>query len=186
MKKLIAIIILSLLCYSAEARNLMVVGGGVPVAGGGGPDVYYGPSSTTASGWLQPYPRGSAITISQGGTITKLRVYIAEKDETATAVKIALYNSNASTLLSSGGTISSFAVPGWHEITLGSGVAVNTSDVVVVLCMHNADGIKYGNSTAAGGYWVEGGVTYAAFPAASYSLSSDDEGRLWSVQVYVD
>jgi hypothetical protein len=34
MKKLISILILCLACYSAVARNLMVVGGGVPVAGG--------------------------------------------------------------------------------------------------------------------------------------------------------
>jgi hypothetical protein len=37
MKKLIAIWIISFICYSAEARNLMVVGGGVPAAGGASP-----------------------------------------------------------------------------------------------------------------------------------------------------
>jgi hypothetical protein len=36
MKKLISIIALCLICYSADARNLMVVGGGVPVAGATG------------------------------------------------------------------------------------------------------------------------------------------------------
>jgi hypothetical protein len=62
MKKLIAILIISLLCYSAEARNLMVVGGGVPVEGGSSlvkTDSFTGDENPLSTNWSTAYGEGS-------------------------------------------------------------------------------------------------------------------------------
>ena len=171
--------------YSAEASNLMVVGGGVPVAGGDGPNAWYGVTYSVATGNLNnTTAQVQSVSVTTGGSATKLRAYVTEQQATPMYIKIAIYNDAGTTLLGSC-TTAAITDNQYNECTLGTPVAVTTGTRYRLgyLSSDSFSGGKGSGNTAYGFY--QGSLTYAAFPPATLS-TTDVADEDWCVGVYVD
>lgn len=154
------------------------------VAAAGGPDTYY--YSTAAddadTGW-ESNAYGSPITCTSAGSLTKIGVYLVNYN-TATEMKIALYNQARDTLLSSGGS----AAPGtaqWIDITLASAISVTAGQVVFVCWLANGS-MKMRKDTDGGTSFYKTSLVYADYPPASLASVSGFDGETFSARVYVD
>jgi hypothetical protein len=154
-----------------------------PAPPAGGPDAWYGPTPTNNS-YESAAVLCEKITITTGGSLTKVGVYIVDKG--TADIKLALYDSTGATLLSSGGVIAnaSITTPGYNDYTLGTPVTV-TNGQVVLACFRMSAEVQHSiGADAAGAGYYKTDITYAAFPEATISL--EDSGRHNILRVYVD
>ena len=153
--------------------------------GGGGPDAWY-PTSAPCS-WSESNEQGAAlceqITVGATGSLTKVSVYIVDKG--SADIKIALYNSDGTSLLSSGGSIPNASISNgaYNEITLGTPVAVTASDIVMV-CFRMSATVTYKKCDAATDAGRYASVTYALFPQST--INDEDSDAHCDVRLYVD
>jgi len=166
--------------------NVGIVGGSVPAAGGGGgPDAWYDLAafSSGSSWWNNTTSAIASISVTTGGTATKLRAYVYDEDG-GTAFKIALYNADGSSLLGSC-TVATVTTGAWNECTLSSGVAVTSATRYRVAVLSNAN-LNWGKGSGNSAYgFYAGGQTYSSFPPATMtSTDAADEDHCFGI--YVD
>lgn len=164
----------------------------ITAGGGGGPDVWYYPggltdtdftSGPTGAGYTPHlYAYGAAITVTTGGSCTKLRVR-GIQDGSAPTVKISLFDASYNRLSSATADTVVVTTAGWYEVTLASPVTVSSSTTynVVVSASNGNLGIYY--NTGGDGHGTS--VAYASFPPASLSPSTEG-GTRFGVAMYVD
>jgi hypothetical protein len=188
-KKHLFIILLCLLPTLGWAEDRLALTTAIHSAAGfgaaapaGGPDAWYGPTVTGVAN-ESGVALCEQITIGAGGSLTKISLYIDDKQ--SADIKIALYNSDGSALLSAGGTIANASLvnESFNDYTLGTPVAVNTNDVVMV-CFRMSATVGYGKDDAATDAGRYASVTYAAFPAAT--ITDEDADAHIKLRVYVD
>jgi hypothetical protein len=184
-KSILIIVILSIaaLCFAGPLQEMhkRVIAGST-VASGGGPDVWYGPTVSSSS-YESSATLCENITILQGGDVTYLSARITDKG--AANIKLALYNSSGSSLLSSGGSISNASIvdDSYNDLSI-SPVSVDTNDIVKV-CLLMSGEIGYSKENYAGddGRYASG-ISYANFPEAT--ISDNDADAHIGLRIYVD
>lgn len=169
MKKTLLSFLIVLLCFSfADAQIISIA---KKKAGGGGGS-WYGPDQT----WSESHESGAAlceqIAVSSTGSLSKAAFWIEDKG--SADVKIALYNGDGSSRLSSGCTVTNANITNGAWLTCEiTGVNVTASDTVMAcirmsaeVYYHKADG-----TTDSGRY---ASVTYATFPATTITDEDSD------------
>jgi hypothetical protein len=190
MKKLIAILILSLACYSAEARNLMVVGGVVPVAGGAGTWYYNGGSDSYANTGSEgnTVAIGGVIDLSGigvGKNATKVSVNLGSVG-TSTECIVALFSDNTTNWLSVQNGVVSAPTTGWNDVTITTTAltASATGYSVAAIC-NGTWGPKQDTRVCTGCYYWAEGQTYGNWtPVSIEVIYGDNEAK--GVRVWVE
>lgn len=186
MKRLTVILcVLALLGMAvAQARTIMVVGGGQAAAAVG--QWYYYDGTSTEPAWNETagfggssYYLGDTITGVSGKSITKLSFNFSGKDANTDGCKVAAYNADGSTLLGSAEVLyANITADGWTDVTVSS-FTPSGNIVVAVQC---EDLVTFRRYSGADGWW--GNTTsYAAFPEASITMNTDSS-KAWAVRAW--
>jgi hypothetical protein len=180
MKKLLILLILIFTPFLADARGLMMMGGGVAAATPAGAWLYNGGSDD--------YPNSGeeGNTYAVGGvsgtkSCTKVSVKLTSVG-TSTACKVALYISadGIDYTVVYGGTVASPAT-GWNDVTLTSS-SITSASIVSVMAECNNTWTQASKTGIVNTYHFHP-VAYADFPAAITNVGHNaDEAkgvRLW-------
>jgi hypothetical protein len=137
MKKLIAILIVCLSFYSADARNLMVVGGGVPVAGGSngviGATSYIGTWALYGAAYYEMEYK----TPTTAGNVRYGHVYV--KDSNGDTLYLRIHTADGSdVLLCCSGTIAD-GTAGWVNCDAGSSTTL-VSETTYIISVQSVGG----------------------------------------------
>lgn len=96
-----------------------------------GPNAWYDSTTTTTSTTYISNVQGkfTPVTVAQGGSCTKVRFYIKDKNGGTYAVKVGIYNSSRAKLTEVIGTIvAGTSQNAYFEVTLGSPLTVTAAD----------------------------------------------------------
>lgn len=157
-----------------------IVGGGTTAAEAPS-GTWYGPSQT----WGDSNESGAAlceqISVSSSGSLSKVAVWIVDKQ--SANIKIALYNGDGSSLLSSGCAVANASISDGAWLTCAiTGVSVTSGDTVMP-CIRMDSSITYNKTDAATNTGRYAGVTYATFPAATINDEDSDAYQRFRVCV---
>ena len=162
--------------------------GRAAAGGGGGPDVYYD-IETSANANANRSSNSSlafwqTVTVTTGGSATKVRWYCRAYYGGTETVEVALYDSAGTSLLASGS--GSVTGTGYKDIIFDTPATVASATDYIIATAFNGGSAELGFNSAAGTYSLDtnaGGS--ASFPFATLAADSTPAGKL-VMGVYID
>ena len=126
----------------------------------------------------------SAVTVGQGGSATKIRVYIHDRTG-ACDVKAALYDNSGNLISGASGTASTVGAAQYLEITLGTPATV-TATTYKIAWMYSTALATAWYKAGSGSFDFNSSELYANQPVATLPSSSGPLTRGYAVSLYVE